>query len=79
MREEATMRLRRFIAATALAVFGVTGTAWSQDKTDIGTPRKETLVVDILSGRVGNPRRMNPYLEGNILVQGLHQLGYSNL
>ena len=31
-------------------------------------------MVDILSGRVGNPRRMNPYLEGNIVVQGLHQL-----
>lgn len=53
--------------------------AWSQGMTDVGTPRKETLVVDILSGRVGNPKRMNPYLEGNIVVQGLHQLGYSNL
>jgi peptide/nickel transport system substrate-binding protein len=36
-------------------------------------------VVDILTGRVGNPKKMNPYQEGNIVVQGLHQLGYSNL
>ncbi|HEY6716272.1 MAG TPA: ABC transporter substrate-binding protein, partial [Reyranella sp.] len=72
-------RLRLLIAAAALSALGLADTAWSQEKTDIGTPRKETLVVDILSGRVGNPRRMNPYLEGNIVVQGLHQLAYSNL
>src|SRR5437764_3505480 len=79
MREETRMRITKFVIATALSVLGVSGTAWPQEKTDIGTPRRETLVVDILSGRVGNPRRMNPYLEGNIVVQGLHQLGYSNL
>ncbi len=72
------MGLRKVIAVAALAALGIADVAWSQ-QTDIGTPRKETLVVDILTGRVGNPRRMNPYLEGNILVQGLHQLGYSNL
>lgn len=73
------MRIRLFIAAAALSALSLAEAAWSQEKTDIGTPRKETLVVDILTGRVGNPKRMNPYLEGNILVQGLHQLGYSNL
>ncbi len=73
------MRLRTWIAAAALAAAGWAGTAWSQGMTDVGTPRKDTLVVDILTGRVGNPKRMNPYLEGNILVQGLHQLAYSNL
>jgi peptide/nickel transport system substrate-binding protein len=72
-------RLRLLIAAAALSAVGLADAARSQEKTDIGTPRKETLVVDILSGRVGNPRRMNPYLEGNIVVQGLHQLAYSNL
>ena len=51
----------------------------SAQTTDVGTPRKQTLVVDILTGRVGNPKQMNPYQEGNIVVQGLHQLGYSNL
>lgn len=70
------MRIRLFIAAAALSALSLAEAAWSQEKTDIGTPRKETLVVDILTGRVGNPKRMNPYLEGNILVQGLHQLGY---
>ncbi len=59
------------VALAPLSAFG--------QNTDVGTPRKETLVVDILTGRVGNPRRMNPYHEGNIVVQGLHQLGYSNL
>src|SRR5262245_15792716 len=72
------MRLRLLIAAAVLSALGFAEAAIGQ-QTDIGTPRKETLVVDILSGRVGNPRRMNPYLEGNIVVQGLHQLAYSNL
>src|SRR5262245_35347509 len=72
-------RLRLLIAAAALFALGLAETAWSQEKTDIGTPRKETLVVDTLSGRVGNPRRMNPYLEGNNGAQGLHQRAYSNL
>jgi peptide/nickel transport system substrate-binding protein len=62
-------------AFTALAPFANV----SAQTTDVGTPRKETLVVDILTGRVGNPKQMNPYQEGNIVVQGLHQLGYSNL
>lgn len=47
--------------------------------TDVGTPRKETLIVDILTGRVGNPRQMNPYQEGAIVTQGLQQIAYSNL
>jgi peptide/nickel transport system substrate-binding protein len=73
------MRLRLLIAAAALSALGLADAAWSQEKTDIGTPRKETLVVDILSGRVGNPRRMNPVLGGQYRRPGLHQLAYSNL
>ena len=42
-------RLRLLIAAAALSALGLADVAWSQEKTDIGTPRKETLVVDILS------------------------------
>jgi peptide/nickel transport system substrate-binding protein len=70
------MRVRALLAVAALAL-GPVG-AWAQ-MTDVGTPRKETLVVDMLSGRVGNPKHMNPYIEGDNLVQGLHQLAYSQL
>lgn len=73
--------MKRLIhASIALCIACAANTpALAENMTDVGTPRKETLVVDILTGRVGNPKRMNPYLEGNSLVQGLHQLGYSNL
>jgi len=47
--------------------------------TDVGTPREETLIVDMLNARVANPKMMNPYLEGLTISQGLHQLVYSQL
>jgi peptide/nickel transport system substrate-binding protein len=72
-------RWLRGMAMAAVMAGMAAGLPAQAQMTDVGTPRKETLIVDILSGRVGNPRRMNPYLEGNIVVQGLHQLGYSNL
>ncbi len=62
------------VAAAALMVGGARA-----QNTDVGTPRKETLIVDILTGRVGNPHQMNPYQEGAIVTQGLHQVAYSNL
>lgn len=48
--------------------------------TDVGTPRNQTLIVDILSGRAADPDRMNPYMPGAVpMDSGLHQLIYSNL
>lgn len=48
--------------------------------TDVGTPRSETLVVDMLSGRQANPNLMNPYMPGCVAMDvGVHQLIYSNL
>jgi peptide/nickel transport system substrate-binding protein len=48
--------------------------------TDVGTPRNQTLIVDILSGRSPDPNRMNPYMPGAVAMDsGLHQLIYSNL
>ncbi|WP_197081223.1 ABC transporter substrate-binding protein [Gordoniibacillus kamchatkensis] len=48
--------------------------------TDVGTPRSQTLIVDILSGRSADPDRMNPYVPGAVpMDSGLHQLIYSNL
>ncbi len=53
-------------------------TALARD-TDVGTPREETLIVDMLNARVANPGMMNPFLEGVTVSHGLHQLAYSQL
>ena len=42
--------------------------------TDVGTPRAETLIVDMLNARVGNPTNMNMYQQGVTINQGFHQL-----
>lgn len=43
--------------------------------TDVGTPRRETLIVDILSGRIANPDLFNPYVPGAVPMDaGVHQL-----
>lgn len=48
--------------------------------TDVGTPREETLIVDILNGRSPNPELMNPYLPGCVSMDaGLHQLIFGHL
>ena len=36
-------------------------------------PREETLIVDILSGRVPNPTRFNPWAPGTTADAGIHQ------
>ena len=71
--------MRTWIAAGLAATAALLGTPAFAQTTDVGTPRKQTLIVDILTGRVGNPRQMNPYQEGAIVTQGLQQLAYSNL
>lgn len=48
--------------------------------TDVGTPRDETLIVDILSGRIANPDIFNPYISGAVPSDvGAHQLVRSQL
>lgn len=43
--------------------------------TDVGTPRAETLIVDMLSGTQTDPDNCNPYMTGCITMDcGLHQL-----
>ena len=42
--------------------------------TDVDTPRAETLIVDMLNARVGNPNNMNMYQQGVTINQGFHQL-----
>lgn len=54
---------------------GTPGTAASGKMTDVGTPRDETLIVDILSGQIADPDNMNPYITGSVNVDaGVHQL-----
>jgi peptide/nickel transport system substrate-binding protein len=48
--------------------------------TDVGTLRSETLIVDILSGRVANPDLYNPYIPGSVPSDaGVHQLLHGKL
>ncbi|MDR1302166.1 MAG: ABC transporter substrate-binding protein, partial [Treponema sp.] len=48
--------------------------------TDVGTPRDETLIVDILNGYAADPMQMNPYLPGSVSMDsGLHQLIFAYL
>ncbi|EAR51838.1 oligopeptide ABC transporter, periplasmic oligopeptide-binding protein [Oceanicola granulosus HTCC2516] len=70
-------RLARLGTAATLAL--IAGTATAQEMTDVGTPRADTLIVDMLGARVSNPTNMNMYQQGVILGQGLHQLALSLL
>jgi peptide/nickel transport system substrate-binding protein len=72
------MKLRVLKAGTAL-MLGLFLTATFARDTDVGTPREETLIVDMLNARVSNPMQMNPFVEGVTISQGLHQLAYSQL
>ncbi len=53
--------------------------AMAEATTIAGTPRSQTLVVDPLDGKIGNPYQCNPYMTGTNFSSGLHQLVYSNL
>lgn len=45
------------------------------EMTDVGTPRAETLIVDMLNGRATNVSQMNPYLPGAVYQgNGFRQL-----
>lgn len=47
--------------------------------TDVGTPRNQTLIVDMF-GNAADPMAMNPYLESCVpLSAGLHQLVFTHL
>lgn len=48
--------------------------AWAQQMTDVGTPRDQTLIVDMLNARVGNPTNMNMYQQGVTINHGYHQM-----
>lgn len=51
--------------------------ASGEKMTDVGTPRKDTLIVDMLSGTQTDPDNFNPYMTGCVAMDcGLHQLLY---
>lgn len=58
------------LASTAL----MAGGALAQSMTDVGTPRDQTLIVDMLNARVANPNTLNPYQQGVTINQGFHQM-----
>ena len=50
------------------------------EMTDVGTPRSETLIVDMLNGNVADPDLCNPYMPGAVAMDaGFHQLVFSHL
>jgi len=77
--------LRRAMLAAAVLAFAqpalavLVGDARAATMTDVGTPREETLIVEHLAGRLGNPTQMNPYQEGLQMGEGLRQIAYSQL
>ena len=47
--------------------------------TEVGTPRRETLIIDSLDGRTSNPTQLNPYMSGTRFNTGYHMLALSHL
>lgn len=47
--------------------------------TEVGTPRTETLIVDMLGGTITSPELMNPFVPGGELTAGVNQLLFSAL
>ncbi len=68
------------LTLTAALMAGVAASATlAQEMTDVGTPRNETLIVDMLNARVGNPTNMNSYQQGVTINHGYHQMAASLL
>src|SRR5450631_1836869 len=75
-----TMRaLRRAILAYLMFAAIAVAPLAAVTMTDVGTPRNETLIVEHLNGRIGNPTQMNFYQEGLQTGEGLRQIAYSQL
>ncbi|MGI6149562.1 MAG: ABC transporter substrate-binding protein [Limnochordia bacterium] len=70
------------LAVSIILILGLlmSGVGFAATKlTDVGTPRDETLIVELGGGRITNPTQMNPYLPGTATTHGFHQLNISNL
>ncbi len=62
------MRGMKWVGAIGLC-FLLGAVVMAGQMTDVGTPRAETLVVDMLNGRAPNVNQFNPYLPG-VVYQG---------
>ncbi len=67
------------VLATIMLLSLIPTLSFAEELTIAGTPRSQTLVVDPLDGKIGNPYQCNPYMTGTNFSSGLHQLVYSNL
>ena len=67
MRKTLSMFLVLIMALT------MTGAAFAQEMTEVGTPRNETLVVEFQTP-TKSPGQFNPYMRGTSMGTGIHQL-----
>lgn len=67
------------IAAIVAGLFITEPAPLAAQTTEVGTDRKETIIVDMLNGTLTNPTQMNPYLNGTGMVSGVNQLLFSPL
>ena len=51
----------------------MTGAAFAQEMTEVGTPRSETLIVEFQTP-TKSPGQFNPYMRGTSMGTGIHQL-----
>ena len=70
------LKLKPLCLLTALVLTPLSALA---EKTEVGTERTETLIVDMLGGTISSPTQMNPYLQGGGLTAGINQLLFSPL
>jgi peptide/nickel transport system substrate-binding protein len=74
-----TFPLVSLVLILLLMLTGIPASAQDGAMTEVGTPRTQTLIVDQLDGRIGNPTQMNPYQAGTAFSSGLHQLIFTNM
>ena len=59
-------------------VFSLSSFAFAEEMTDVGTPRAETLIVEMQSP-TDTPGQFNPYMQGTQMGSGIHQLMMSHM
>lgn len=76
-----SIKLKGIRGAVAGVLFAalMSSTSVVAQTTEVGTPRAETLIVDMLTGTLSAPEMMNPYQPGVPLASGINQLLFSAL
>ena len=73
MRKTLSLILALVMMLTMCASF-----ASAEELTDVGTPRKDTLIVEFQSP-MATPGQFNPYMSGTSKGSGLHQMLFDHL